>query len=419
MDSSVAAPRVAIAAGGAVTAFGLGLAGVEEAVRNNSSGLSDCPCLVGKGYQSTVCGCVPDEVWRLLREGDPAHGDAPAFLLASAALRESMLNRENPPQAARAGLANERTQRGERDTYDAIPASRRGLVLSTTKAEITALERTFHRQRCSAAAHRHLNPGRLAADLAAAHEIAGPVQCVSVACISGLLAIQQGVLLILEGKADLIFVVGVDLLSDFVLSGFSTLKSLDPGGCRPFDAARKGLSLGEAAGAVVLARREMLGGPALVVAGWGSSNDANHLTGPSRDGCGLALAMNRALRKAGVGSHLIDFVHAHGTGTLYNDAMEGMALRSVFGADIPPFCSSKGVFGHTLGAAGLVETLVCLVAAQYQLLPGTPGLQNPDPSIPDAVLQKPRTAGSLRRMIKVNAGFGGTNAALVMEWEAP
>jgi 3-oxoacyl-[acyl-carrier-protein] synthase I len=415
MDSAVDAPRVAIAAGGAVTAFGLGLAGVEDVVRSNSTGLRDCPRLAEKGYQSTVCGSVPDEVWCSLREGDPTHGDAPAFLLADAALRETMLNLEKCPRSARATRTIERT--GIDETFDKVPSSRRGLVLSTTKAEITALERAFQKQPSSAAARRHLNPAGLAADLAASHQIAGPMQCVSIACISGLLAIQQGVLMILEGKADLVFVVGVDLLSDFVLSGFSTLKSLEPGGCRPFDASRKGLSLGEAAGAVALVRREVLAAPALAVAGWGSSNDANHLTGPSRDGSGLALAMNRALQKAGVAPQAIDFIHAHGTGTPYNDAMEGMALRSVFGAHLPPFSSSKGAFGHTLGAAGLVETLVCLVAARCQLLPGTPGLQVPDPSIPDAVLQKPRPAESLRRVIKVNAGFGGTNAALVMDWE--
>jgi 3-oxoacyl-[acyl-carrier-protein] synthase II len=290
-------------------------------------------------------------------------------------------------------------------------------VLSTTKAEITALEDAFHHRPGSAVAQRHLFPALLAADLAAAQDITGPVQCVSIACVSGLLAIQQGVLLIQEDKADLVFVVGVDLFSDFVLSGFTMLRSLDPEGCRPFDAERKGLSLGEGAGAVALARRQSLARPALVVTGWGSSNDANHLTGPSRDGSGLVLAMNRALLKAGVAPDAIDFVHAHGTGTSYNDAMEGKALQSVFQRHVPPYCSSKGLFGHTLGAAGLLETIVCLIAARHQVFPGTPGLRSPDPSVPDSLLQKPRPAESLRRILKLNAGFGGVNAALALEWE--
>jgi 3-oxoacyl-[acyl-carrier-protein] synthase II len=418
MDPAVTAPGVALAAGGAVTALGLGLERLEPAMRANATGLRDCPRLAGKGYQSTVGGFVPEEVWQRLRERDPAHRDAPAFLLAEAALGDALSGlrsrrREGTsvsPDAPPGGF----NERG----FDAIPASRRGLVLSTTKADITALERVFHQQPCSDTARRHLSPALLAADLAAAHHITGPVQCVSIACISGLLALQQGALLIQEDKADVVLVVGVDLLSEFVLSGFTTLKSLEPDGCHPFDAQRKGLSLGEGAGAVALARRATLMAPALVVTGWGSSNDANHLTGPSRDGSGLALAMNRALQKAGVTPEAIDFVHAHGTGTAYNDAMEGLALRSVFGGQVPPFCSSKGLFGHTLGAAGLLETLVCLVAAQRQMLPGTPGLRVPDPAVPGSLLQRPRPAASLRHILKLNAGFGGTNAALVLEWEA-
>jgi len=410
------APPVAIAAGGAVTALGLGRKPLEQAVLANASGLRDCPRLAGKGFQSTVGGYVPDEVWRSLRERDPAHADAPAFLLADAALREALADFSSGGREVLPVSPTAREASCESGVLDAVPASRRGLVLSTTKANITALEAALDHRPGSVTARRHLFPALLAADLAAAHGVAGPAQCVSIACVSGLLAIQQGALLIQDDKADLVFVVGVDLFSDFVLSGFTVLKSLDPVGCRPFDTERKGLSLGEGAGAVVLARRETLPSLALRVTGWGSSNDANHLTGPSRDGSGLALAMNRALQKAGVAPRAIDFVHAHGTGTNYNDAMEGMALRSVFQADVPPYCSSKGLLGHTLGAAGLLETLVCLIAARHQLLPGTPGLRTPDPSVPDSLLQKPRPAQSLRRLLKLNAGFGGVNAALVLEW---
>ena len=402
MGPAVSAPPVAIAAGGAVTALGLGVEHLAEAVRANSTGLRECPRLAGKGYQSIVAGFVPDPVWRQLRERDPAHGDAPAFLLADAALREAL---GSTPGRSSALLAP-------------IPPPRRGLVLSTTKAEIAALERSVRQEPCSGAARRHLFPALLAADLAAAHDFAGPVQCVSAACISGLLSIQQGVLMIQEDKADLVLVVGVDLLSDFVISGFTMLKSLELDGCRPFDQARKGLSLGEGAGAVALVRRDALSCPALVVASWGSSNDANHLTGPSRDGSGLALAMNRALQTARIAPAAVDFVHAHGTGTPFNDAMEGMALRLVFGERVPPFCSSKGLLGHTLGAAGVLETLVCLAAARQQLLPGTPGLRTPDPAVPNSLLQVPRPAESLRHILKVNAGFGGTNAALALTWEA-
>jgi 3-oxoacyl-[acyl-carrier-protein] synthase I len=391
---------------------------LEPALGANITGLRECPRLAGKGYQSTVGGFVPDEVWVELRDRDPFHGDAPAFLLADAALREAMRGLRGGVQEATQPNSGAKTgSRERRPGMSEAPSSRRGLVLSTTKANITALERAIRQQPCSSAAQRHLSPALLAEDLAAAHGIGGPVRCVSVACVSGLLAIQQGAVLIQAGKADLVFVVGVDLFSDFVLSGFTMLKSLDPAGCRPFDAERKGLSLGEGAGAVALVRSETLSSPALVLVGWGSSNDANHLTGPSRDGSGLALALNRALEKAALAPEGVDLVHAHGTGTAYNDAMEGLALRLVFGAKVPPFCSSKGLLGHTLGAAGLLETLVCLAAARQQIMPGTPGLRTPDLSAPDSLLRTPRPAESLRHILKMNAGFGGTNAALVLKWE--
>ena len=401
MDSALKPARAAIAGSGAVTAAGLGMKSLEQAVRGNIVGLRPCPRLAGKGYLSTVAGWVPEEVMAQLRQCDAAHAEAPAFLLADAALREAATEfvRSRPARAP------------------TPPPARRALVLSTTKADIAVLERAFLNQPSPAGSPNHLFPALLAADLAAAHEIAGPVQCISVACISGLLALQQGALLIQEEKADIVFVVGVDLLSHFVLSGFTTLKSLDPGGCRPFDAERKGLSLGEGAGAVVLTRRDALASAALLVAGWGSSNDANHLTGPSRDGSGLALAIHRALERAGVLPDTVDFVHAHGTGTPYNDAMEGAALRRVFPQRVPPFCSSKGLLGHTLGAAGLLEALVCLIAARLQVLPGTPGLHQPDSALPDSVVMAPRPGAPLRRLLKLNAGFGGTNAALVLEWE--
>ena len=255
----------------------------------------------------------------------------------------------------------------------------------------------------------------LAADLATDADTGGPVQCVSVACISGLLAIQQGARQIQEGLADLVFVVGVDVLSHFVLAGFTSLKSLDPEGCRPFDTGRVGLSVGEAGAAVVLARKEFAGEDSVVVSGWGTSNDANHLTGPSRDGSGLASAITRALATAGCESADIDYIHLHGTGTPYNDAMESLAVRRVFGEKAPPCSSSKGMLGHTLGAAGVLETILCALAMRANLLPGTPRLSEPDPVAPGSVLALPRQMEKLERVLKVNCGFGGTNSALVLK----
>ena len=368
-------PTNIITACAAITALGDGLAPLERALADNTTGLRSCARFTGKNYQTDVVGAVPDALWEELRRNDPTHADAPAFLLAHHVIRQLR------PQAT----------------------GRVGLVLSTTKADITALERGDD-------SHRHILPGQLAADLAAANNITGPVRCVSVACVSGLLAIQTGAELLQRGEADTVIVAGVDLLSDFVLAGFTSLKSLELEGCRPFDKDRTGLSLGEGAGAVLLAR-----GSGMAVIGWGSSNDANHLTGPSRDGAGLALAMQRALKKAGIQPGEVDFVHAHGTGTLYNDSMEALALRLVFGDSIPSFCSSKGLFGHTLGAAGVLETILCVLAARAGIAPGTPRLRVAGADMPAALQLAPRCNAKLRTIVKINAGFGGTNAALVLQ----
>jgi 3-oxoacyl-(acyl-carrier-protein) synthase len=430
VETALNKPRVAIAGVGAVTALGSGIEPLRQALLANTSGLRPRVYLVGKKPQSIVTGFVPEETLAQLRNDDLDHGDSRVFLFARAGLKQAVQSIAHPslfPKPAGAGVTRRAIQQpqsfltpspantSEPPLLNCVPPARRGFVLSTTKANIEALERLIHRQPCSAAAQRQIQPARLAADLALACDARGPVQCVSAACISGLLAIQQGVALIRRRLADLVFLAGVDLISEFVLAGFTSLKSLDPEGCRPFDRARLGLSLGEGAGALVLVRRDLLSSPAVVVSGWGTSNDANHLTGPSRDGAGLALAISRALAKAGLAPDAIDYVNAHGTGTPYNDNMESLALRTVFGERVPPFSSSKGMLGHTLGAAGILETVLCLAAMETRLLPGTPRLRQRDPVVPESLLDTPRPASRLERILKINCGFGGTNGALVLE----
>ena len=305
--------------------------------------------------------------------------------------------------------------RGEaQPALSSIPAARIGLLLATTKANIEALERLSDSRACSDPARRHLQGDLLAADLAAEFQAHGPVQCLSTACVSGLIAIQQGVKMIQRGEADAVFVVGVDHLSAFVVAGFTALKAIDPGGCRPFDQSRCGLSPGEAGAAIVLVRAEKMSRHAVTVRGWGTSNDANHLTGPSRDGSGLALAMRTALASAKLSATEIDFVHAHGTGTPYNDAMESQALRTVFGGACPPFSGAKGMLGHTLGAAGVIETIVCVLAMRENFLPGTPRLESPAAGVPVNLLREPRFGAQLQHVLKLNTGFGGLNGALIL-----
>ena len=198
------------------------------------------------------------------------------------------------------------------------------------------------------------------------------------------------------------------------MAGFSALKAIDPNGCRPYDRDRRGLTPGEAGAALVLVRADRMPRPGVTIGGWGGSNDANHLTGPSRDGSGLAQAMRLALAAARLPPGEIDYVNAHGTGTPYNDAMESAALRAVFGESCPPFSGAKGMLGHTLGAAGVVETILCVLAMRERLLPGTPRLNVPAEGVPASCLKQPRPVPRLRHILKLNTGFGGINGALVL-----
>jgi 3-oxoacyl-[acyl-carrier-protein] synthase II len=354
-------------------------------MRANTSGLRSCARFDSPRFQSSVVGAAPklDE-----------DSDDPAWQLADRALLEAS-------EQAREVLA-------------VIPTERISLVLSTTKANVEALERLTENRPCSESARRHLRGDLLAADLARTHGARGPVQCVSVACVSGLVAIAQGAKLIQRGAADAVLVVGVDHLSAFVMAGFTALKAIDPNGCRPFDRDRRGLSPGEAGAAIVLVRAASLDGSAINIGGWGGSNDANHMTGPARDGSGLAQAISAALRMAGMQPHEIDFVQAHGTGTSYNDAMEAAALRAVFGEGCPPVSSAKGMLGHTLGAAGVIETILCVLAMQEGVLPGTPRLNVVADDTPSSALKEPRPVTRLGKVLKLNTGFGGANAALIL-----
>jgi 3-oxoacyl-(acyl-carrier-protein) synthase len=382
--SANTAGPVAIAGCGAITAVGCGVDALLVALRANVSGLRACERFNHPRFQSNIVGAA-------LSNDDIEN---PAYHLATEALRQ----------------AREQAQ----SVLDFIPVKRIGLVLSTTKANVEALERFAENRPCSDTARRHLQGNFLADDLAAMHGAKGPVQCVSTACVSGLIAIQQGAKMIQHGAADAVLVVGVDHLSAFVVAGFTALKAIDPNGCRPFSHDRCGLSPGEAGAAIVLVRADKMSNHAIVVRGWGGSNDANHLTGPSRDGSGLAQAIRLALDLANVTPREIDYVNAHGTGTPYNDAMESMALRAVFGDACPPISGLKGMLGHTLGAAGVIETIACVLAMQKNFLPGTPQLKVAAEGVPASIVREPRSVSKLNHILKLNTGFGGMNGALIL-----
>jgi len=186
---------------------------------------------------------------------------------------------------------------------------------------------------------------------------------------------------------------------------------------RPFDRNRGGLSLGEAAGFALImsesrARREdrpVLG----EVAGWGSSNDANHLSGPSRDGSGLAAAIHKALLTANLSHDEVGAISAHGTGTVYNDSMEMKAFKTVFGTRSRPVYSVKGGVGHTLGAAGLLEVILALRSLDKKIVPPTVNMRTPDEEAAGWVSSEIQTIDS-SVTLSTNSGFGGINVALIL-----
>ncbi len=241
---------------------------------------------------------------------------------------------------------------------------------------------------------------------------------INAACASSTIALARGAAMIGSGQADAVVVCCLDLVSEFVFSGFSALQALSPHPSRPFDRQRSGLTLGEGAAALLLmsperARREGEA-PLARISGWGVANDANHITAPARDGCGLVQAVRQALGRAQVLPEAVAAVSAHGTGTVYNDLMELTAFETLFGAHRPPIHSVKGALGHTLGAAGGIEAALGVRSLAEGVLPPTVGLVEPEEKGEGQLSAAPLpVTGNV--LLSTNSGFGGINAALILE----
>jgi 3-oxoacyl-[acyl-carrier-protein] synthase-1 len=240
---------------------------------------------------------------------------------------------------------------------------------------------------------------------------------ISNACISGVMAIVVGKRMIEAGLYDHALIVGADVLSRFVISGFNSLQALSSESCRPFDKKRKGINLGECAAAVVLTGdTELLGeAPFIRISGGGLSNDANHISGPSRTGEELGFAIKQALEEAAIAAKDIDFISAHGTATVYNDEMEAKAFN-LMGMENIPLNSLKGYFGHTLGAAGVLEVVLSSKSLlQDELIP-TVGFEALGVSGQVNVIQRVEHK-PLQTCLKTASGFGGCNAAIILHKE--
>lgn len=240
----------------------------------------------------------------------------------------------------------------------------------------------------------------------------GPAVAVSCACASSAKTFGSARRMIEAGLIDAALVGGVDSLCLTTLYGFHSLQLTSPVPCRPFDVARDGISIGEAAAFALLERApEMTDAGSVLLLGLGESSDAYHMSAPHPEGLGARLAMQAALTAAALEPGDIDYINLHGTGTLSNDRSESQAVTSVFGPTTP--CSStKGATGHTLGAAGALEAVISALAIQHGLLPGGVQTSTIDPTLTAHYIKDNRRA-PLLRVLSNSFGFGGTNCSLI------
>ena len=243
--------------------------------------------------------------------------------------------------------------------------------------------------------------------------LSGPALSVSTACSSSAKAFASAARLIEAGMCDAAVVGGADSLCLTTLYGFASLELVSSQPCRPCDAQRDGLSIGEAAGFALLERSDAARGPhAVALLGYGESSDAYHMSTPHPQGAGAVLAIQRALTSAGLQPADIDYINLHGTATRMNDSVEDRAVAQVFGAATP--CSStKGWTGHTLGAAGIVEAIIACLCIEHGFMPGSLNARELDPAFSSRVLLDNRDQ-PVRRVLSNSFGFGGSNCSLVL-----
>jgi 3-oxoacyl-[acyl-carrier-protein] synthase-1 len=281
------------------------------------------------------------------------------------------------------------------------------LVISSTKGNISLLETESKSTERNDRMALHTS-----AKLIADHFqfISRPL-IVSNACISGLLAMLTGKRLIESGRYENAVIAGADVISRFVLSGFQSFQAVSQQPCKPFDADRNGINLGEGAATIILSSNKNYVKGNIKLAGGSVSNDANHISGPSRTGDELFQAISKAIHQSGLSASDIDFISAHGTATIYNDEMEAKAI-TIAGMESLPVNSLKGYYGHTLGAAGLIESVISIESLRQGLILPSMGFSKPGVTRPINICTGLQT-GSFNSFLKTASGFGGCNAALV------
>ncbi|MDX1271877.1 beta-ketoacyl synthase N-terminal-like domain-containing protein [Bizionia paragorgiae] len=293
-------------------------------------------------------------------------------------------------------------------TASAIPLNEKvGLIISSTKGNIDVLNQTtFPKERAYL--------GALGSVIKDYFGFKNDAIIISNACVSGLLATAIAKRYIKEGVYNHVFIVSGDTLNPFVLSGFNSFQAMSNKPCKPFDKERSGVNLGEAAASVlVTSTPDKLCPEAVALLGDGSRNDANHISGPSRTGEGLFRSITAAIKEANIPPIDIDFISAHGTATLFNDEMEAIAFNRL-GFNTTPTHSLKGYFGHTLGASGLIETLIGMHSLHQNTLFKSLGYSTHGVSKPLNIIEK-TTPQKNTIFLKTASGFGGSNTAVLFK----
>lgn len=385
---------IAITGAGIVSAAGIGCDAAAAALAAGRSFLGHL-----RRFASPRCGALPvGEVVEL----DVAAGASRVVALARTAASEALASAGLPPVLGTRGDGT-------------------ALVLGTCVGGMPESEVALARERSGAPVDpgvwlRH-ECGAATAAVARAIGARGPRLTVSTACSSGAQAIALAGELLAAGECELALAGGADALCALTLNGFASLLALDPAGCRPFDRERRGTSLGEGAAFLALEREDSArarGAPVLArLLGSANTCDAYHPTAPDPEGAGALRALQRALAAAGREPADVDYVNAHGTGTVENDRAEGRALAALFRERAPPISSTKGTFGHALGAAGAIEAVVAVLALTRGFLPGTAGFTAADPECRIEPLRE-FLRGRPRLTLSNSFGFGGNNTVLCL-----
>lgn len=378
---------------------GIGREALYRGLRDRRSGLTHC------AFETvdldTYVGQVPDDALAPLRN------DLTDFECRNNRLAQLGLRQDDFEQA----VARLREHYG---------AARIGVFIGTSTAGILQTELAYRRRDPASGAlptdfryeHTH-NTFSPASFVQRYLGLTGPAVAVSSACSSSAKVFGNAQRMIAAGLCDAAIVGGVDSLCLTTLYGFNSLQLVSKNPCKPFDATRDGISIGEAAGFALLEKSDAsIANDQLAFLGIGESCDAYHMSTPHPEGLGARLAMQGALMQAGLGVADIDYINLHGTATRSNDATEALAVNMIFGNSVAA-SSTKGWTGHTLGAAGIIEAIISFIAIEENFMPGSMNTKVVDPAVEIRYLNENRQA-NVKRVLSNSFGFGGTNCSLIV-----